>query len=90
MLDPDPDLMITDPKPIAHILPLFTVLFVAQNGMLAYVMKMMTSWAIVCDVWYLPPMTREEVPLPITFLIILPHPYRVLVMPFKSHWNLDP
>lgn len=21
---------------------------------------MMTSWAIVCDVWYLPPMTRRE------------------------------
>lgn len=21
---------------------------------------MMTSWAIVCDVWYLPPMYREE------------------------------
>lgn len=20
----------------------------------------MTSWAIVCDVWYMPPMTREE------------------------------
>jgi hypothetical protein len=39
-------------------------MFVAQNGMLAYVMKMMTSWAIVCDVWYLPPMTREEVPNP--------------------------
>jgi len=32
----------------------------SENGMLAYVMKMMTSWAIVCDVWYLPPMTREE------------------------------
>jgi glycerol-3-phosphate O-acyltransferase 3/4 len=39
-------------------------MFVLQNGMLAYVMKMMTSWAIVCDVWYLPPMTREEVPYP--------------------------
>jgi glycerol-3-phosphate O-acyltransferase 3/4 len=25
--------------------------------MLAYIFMMMTSWAIVCDVWYLPPMT---------------------------------
>ena len=23
-----------------------------------YLMLMMTSWAIVCDVWYLPPMTK--------------------------------
>jgi glycerol-3-phosphate O-acyltransferase 3/4 len=25
-----------------------------------YLLMMMTSWAIVCDVWYLPPMTRQE------------------------------
>ncbi|CDW53258.1 Protein ACL-5, isoform b [Trichuris trichiura] len=25
-----------------------------------YLMMMMTSWALVCDVWYLPPMTRAE------------------------------
>ncbi|KAG3276326.1 glycerol-3-phosphate acyltransferase 3 [Ictidomys tridecemlineatus] len=23
-------------------------------------LRMMTSWAIVCDVWYMPPMTKEE------------------------------
>jgi glycerol-3-phosphate O-acyltransferase 3/4 len=31
----------------------------SQNGMASYIYLMMTSWAIVCDVWYLPPMTRE-------------------------------
>jgi len=25
-----------------------------------YLIRMMTSWAIVCDVWYLPPMSRSE------------------------------
>lgn len=25
-----------------------------------YLFRMMTSWAIMCDVWYLPPMTRNE------------------------------
>ena len=28
--------------------------------MLSYIYMMMTSWAIVCDVWYLPPMMRGE------------------------------
>lgn len=23
-------------------------------------MRMMTSWAIICNVWYLPPMTRRD------------------------------
>lgn len=32
----------------------------SENGMLSYIYMMMTSWAIVCDVWYLPPMTRSE------------------------------
>lgn len=32
----------------------------SQNGMASYIYLMMTSWAIVCDVWYLPPMTRME------------------------------
>lgn len=27
--------------------------------MVTYLLRMMTSWAIVCSVWYLPPMTRE-------------------------------
>uniref|UniRef100_A0A915A6L3 Phospholipid/glycerol acyltransferase domain-containing protein n=1 Tax=Parascaris univalens TaxID=6257 RepID=A0A915A6L3_PARUN len=25
-----------------------------------YLFRMMTSWAIICDVWYLPPMTRTD------------------------------
>jgi len=32
----------------------------SENGMASYIYLMMTSWAIVCDVWYLPPMTRME------------------------------
>ena len=32
----------------------------SQNGMASYIYLMMTSWAIVCDVWYLPPMSRGE------------------------------
>lgn len=28
--------------------------------MMQYLYMMMTSWAIVCDVWYLPPVIREE------------------------------
>ena len=27
--------------------------------MVTYLLRMMTSWAIVCSVWYLPPMTRQ-------------------------------
>lgn len=29
----------------------------SEQGWTQYIMMMMTSWAIVCDVWYLPPMT---------------------------------
>lgn len=32
----------------------------SEYGMMHYLYMMMTSWAIVCDVWYLPPMTREQ------------------------------
>ncbi|OTF69193.1 hypothetical protein BLA29_009852 [Euroglyphus maynei] len=32
----------------------------SKYGYLRYWMMMMTSWAIVCDVWYLPPMTRQS------------------------------
>lgn len=32
----------------------------SRNGFFGYVLRMMTSWAIVCDVWYLPPMTRRD------------------------------
>ncbi|KAL7647953.1 UNVERIFIED_CONTAM: hypothetical protein RMT77_001569 [Armadillidium vulgare] len=31
-----------------------------QDQFFNYVLYMMTSWAIVCDVWYLPPMERRE------------------------------
>ncbi|XP_058061613.1 glycerol-3-phosphate acyltransferase 3 isoform X1 [Anopheles bellator] len=32
----------------------------SRFSMMQYLFLMMTSWAIVCDVWYLPPMYREE------------------------------
>lgn len=32
----------------------------SKYNMLTYIYMMMTSWAIVCDVWYLPPMHRKE------------------------------
>ncbi|XP_048003397.1 glycerol-3-phosphate acyltransferase 3 [Leguminivora glycinivorella] len=32
----------------------------SRYGMLHYLLNMMSSWAIVCDVWYLPPMKRGE------------------------------
>uniref|UniRef100_A0A1A9W2I1 Phospholipid/glycerol acyltransferase domain-containing protein n=1 Tax=Glossina brevipalpis TaxID=37001 RepID=A0A1A9W2I1_9MUSC len=32
----------------------------SRYSMLQYLYMMMTSWAIVCDVWYLPPMYRES------------------------------
>lgn len=32
----------------------------SRYSMLQYLYMMMTSWAIVCDVWYLPPMYQEE------------------------------
>ncbi|XP_018316427.1 glycerol-3-phosphate acyltransferase 3 isoform X2 [Mycetomoellerius zeteki] len=31
-----------------------------RYSMLQYLYMMMSSWAIVCDVWYLPPMRRKE------------------------------
>ncbi|MGH0166637.1 UNVERIFIED_CONTAM: hypothetical protein FKN15_063966 [Acipenser sinensis] len=31
----------------------------AKYNMVSYLIRMMTSWAIVCDVWYLPSMTRQ-------------------------------
>lgn len=31
-----------------------------KYSMLQYLYMMMTSWAIVCDVWYLPPMHQKE------------------------------
>uniref|UniRef100_A0A5S6N683 Lissencephaly-1 homolog n=1 Tax=Xenopus tropicalis TaxID=8364 RepID=A0A5S6N683_XENTR len=32
----------------------------SKYGMVTYLLRMMTSWAIVCSVWYLPPMTRQD------------------------------
>uniref|UniRef100_A0AAY4EVR0 Phospholipid/glycerol acyltransferase domain-containing protein n=1 Tax=Denticeps clupeoides TaxID=299321 RepID=A0AAY4EVR0_9TELE len=32
----------------------------SKYGMVNYLLRMMSSWAIVCSVWYLPPMSREE------------------------------
>lgn len=32
----------------------------SKHGMLMYLMLMMTSWAIVVDVYYLPPMTKRD------------------------------
>ena len=32
----------------------------SKYGYMRYLLMMMTSWAIVCDVWYLPPMTRRD------------------------------
>ncbi|KAB5528212.1 hypothetical protein PHYPO_G00137760 [Pangasianodon hypophthalmus] len=31
-----------------------------KYSMVSYLLRMMTSWAIVCNVWYLPPMTQQE------------------------------
>lgn len=32
----------------------------SKFSMVPYLITMMTSWAIVCDVWYLPPMRKKE------------------------------
>ncbi|XP_038045527.1 glycerol-3-phosphate acyltransferase 3-like [Patiria miniata] len=32
----------------------------SKYSMVRYLLMMLTSWAIVCDVWYLPPMVRGE------------------------------
>ncbi|KAK0397705.1 hypothetical protein QR680_002229 [Steinernema hermaphroditum] len=32
----------------------------SEQGYAEYLFRMMTSWALICDVWYLPPMTRME------------------------------
>lgn len=31
----------------------------AKYNMVSYLLRMMSSWAIVCNVWYLPPMNRQ-------------------------------
>lgn len=37
--------------------------------MVTYLLRMMTSWAIVCSVWYLPPMTRQVRKVNLAYLI---------------------
>ncbi|CAH2301649.1 glycerol-3-phosphate acyltransferase 3 [Pelobates cultripes] len=32
----------------------------SKHSMVSYLLRMMTSWALKCNVWYLPPVTREE------------------------------
>ncbi|XP_041368490.1 glycerol-3-phosphate acyltransferase 4-like isoform X2 [Gigantopelta aegis] len=32
----------------------------SKHGMIGHFLYIMTSWAVVCDVWYLPPMTRLD------------------------------
>ncbi|XP_027880476.1 glycerol-3-phosphate acyltransferase 4 [Xiphophorus couchianus] len=32
----------------------------SKFGLVGYLLRMMSSWAIVCSVWYLPPMNRKE------------------------------
>lgn len=32
----------------------------SQFGMVNYLLRTMSSWAVVCSVWYLPPMSRQE------------------------------
>ncbi|MEQ2306286.1 Glycerol-3-phosphate acyltransferase 4 [Ameca splendens] len=31
----------------------------SQSGLVGYLLRLMSSWAIVCSVWYLPPMNRK-------------------------------
>lgn len=31
----------------------------SKFGLVNYLLRMMSSWAIVCSVWYLPPMNRK-------------------------------
>ncbi|XP_064006443.1 glycerol-3-phosphate acyltransferase 3-like isoform X1 [Pogoniulus pusillus] len=31
-----------------------------KHSMISYMFNMLTSWAVVCNVWYLPPMVKEE------------------------------
>eukprot|EP01137_Pigoraptor_chileana_P009723 Opistho-2@58396 len=39
----------------------------AHQSFLGHVFSLMTSWAVVCDVWYLPPMEQEEGESPVDF-----------------------
>lgn len=39
--------------------------------MMTYVFNVMTSWAIVCNVWYLPPMVKEVLTLPYVLIMLV-------------------
>ncbi|XP_035986159.1 glycerol-3-phosphate acyltransferase 4 isoform X1 [Fundulus heteroclitus] len=39
----------------------------SKFGLVRYLLRMMSSWAIVCSVWYLPPMKRKEGEDPVQF-----------------------
>lgn len=49
--------------------PLFSNAFwnSSQYSMVHYLLDIMSSWALVCDIWYLPPVTRREVETAIEF-----------------------
>ncbi|XP_031759322.1 glycerol-3-phosphate acyltransferase 3 isoform X2 [Xenopus tropicalis] len=32
----------------------------SKNSMVSYLLRMMTSWALKCNVWYLPPVNKQE------------------------------
>ncbi|NP_001087492.1 glycerol-3-phosphate acyltransferase 3 [Xenopus laevis] len=32
----------------------------SKNSMVSYLLRMMTSWALKCNVWYLPPVNRQD------------------------------
>ncbi|XP_051474236.1 glycerol-3-phosphate acyltransferase 3-like, partial [Apus apus] len=38
-----------------------------KHSMITYIFNVITSWAIVCNVWYLPPMVKEEEEDPVHF-----------------------
>ena len=42
--------------------PLFSNAFwnSSQYSLVHYLLDIMSSWALVCDIWYLPPVTRQE------------------------------
>lgn len=40
---------------------------------------MMTSWAIVCEIWYLPPMTRKVDLLPYLFILFFNNKTKLII-----------
>ena len=64
----------------------------SKYGYFTYIMRMMTSWAIVADVWYMKPMVREVLYLaPVGHLLFLPYCFLflrttnlLLILPIES------